>query len=380
MTRGPNLAEVKALLQDRILDLCKDLLPSGEQHHGGYWLAKNPHRNDKRPSLVVYTTARVPGAWKDFGAEQFRGDVILLIQFVERLADTKEALRWARRWLNIEQADDESFRRVAIAAAVKQQKRAERDAAKLKKDRGRAFALWLNARKDRQPEAETYFREARGLDLSLLPKWPGAVRFDPAMPYFELAVRDARGAILRPPPEFPGIVTMLTDRDGTNGAIHRIFLKPDCTDKAELGCDSKGRPWPQRLCWPSYAGFMGRIWNGDGDMPIREAVKQGVVTDLVITEGLEDALAVAISDPAKRVWMGVSLSNLAHAYVDLPCIGDVFVWADNDWGKPQALADLGRAVAALRMRAPKKRIEVVRAPGGPGGTAKDANDLIRGRS
>lgn len=352
MTRGPNLAQVKALLQEKIIDLCGDLLPTGKQHAGGYWLAKNPHRDDKRPSLVVYTTSRVPGAWKDFGAEQFRGDVILLIQFVERLADTKEALRWARRWLGIEGADEESFKRVAIAAVAKQQKRAESDEAKLKKDRGRAFGVWLQARKDRQPEAVTYFN-ARGLDIDQLPKWPGPIRFDPAMPYYELAVRDARGGIIRPPPEFPGLATILTDREGTNGALHRTFLSADCTDKADLGKDAKGHDRPARLCWPSYAGYVARIWNGEGDMPIREAIKHGVVTDLVICEGVEDALAVAISDPSKRVWSAVSLSNLAHCYIDLPCIGDVQVWADNDWGKSQALADLGRAVAALRRRAPR---------------------------
>ncbi|SEK36184.1 Toprim domain-containing protein [Bosea lupini] len=369
------IAEVKALLQERIEELCERLIPTG-QHKTGYYLARNPHRDDKKPSLVIATTKREPGAWKDWGAETYRGDVLDLIQFVERLTDTRAAMKWALGWLGKEDVDPEQFRRVTYKAIQGRQRKAEDEMKRLKKDRGRALGMWLAARKDFQPEADRYFR-ARHLDLSRLPKWPGAIRFEPKMPYSQLAVRDQRGGIVRPAPELPCITTLLTDRDNLNGALHRIYLNVDCTDKVDLGLDPKGEAYPPRLCWPAYSGFVGRIWNGDGDMPIRDAIKHGVVNDLVICEGVEDALAVAISEPSMRVWAAISLSNLAHCYIDLPCIGDVFVWADNDWGKPQAMKALDAALAALKTRAVGRRIEVVRAPGARNGSGpKDANDLI----
>lgn len=371
------IAEVKALLQERIGELCERLIPTG-QRKTGYYLARNPHRDDKKPSLVIYTDKREAGAWKDFGAEQYRGDVLDLIQFIERLTDTRAAMKWALGWLGKEDVDPDQFRRVTYKAIQGRQRKAEDEMRRLKKDRGRALGLWLSAQKGPTPEAETYFRHG-GLDMSMLPKWPGAIRFEPRMPYSALAVRDQRGGIIRPAPELPCIVTLLTDRDNQNGALHRTYLTPDCTGKVDLGLDPKGEPWPPRICWPAYTGFIARIWNGDGDMPIRDAIKHGVVNDLVIAEGVDDGVACAIAEPAMRIWSALSLSNLAHAYVDLPCIGDIYVWADNDWNKPQAMKGFDAALAALKTRANGRRIEVVRAPGARDGSGpKDARDLMRG--
>jgi DNA primase len=114
------------------------------------------------------------------------------------------------------------------------------------------------------------------------------------------------------------------------------------------------------------------IWRGQSGLPVRQANEAGIADSLVLTEGIEDALSVALSAPDCRVWAVGSLGNLAA--IALPaCAYEVIVFADNDWAKPEAEKQLAKAMQALGYQ--NRRVRLARSPEG-----KDANDLLRGQA
>lgn len=115
---------------------------------------------------------------------------------------------------------------------------------------------------------------------------------------------------------------------------------------------------------------MVHLWRGETGLPPREAQRQGLWDELVITEGIEDGLSVAIACPSYRVWVAGTLGNIEC--VRLPeCCGGVIVAVDNDWGNPQAAKTLERGLAALA-RQGRREVKVTRSPIG-----KDVNDALR---
>jgi hypothetical protein len=59
------------------------------------------------------------------------------------------------------------------------------------------------------------------------------------------------------------------------------------------------------------------------------------------------------------------------SYEPPACASEIIVAADNDWNKPQAMANLTRAVE--RLRTFERPVKISRSPEG-----KDFNDLVRG--
>ena len=91
-----------------------------------------------------------------------------------------------------------------------------------------------------------------------------------------------------------------------------------------------------------------------------------------MTEGIEDALTLAIARPDCRVWAAGSLSLMG--LLDWPgCASAVVLAADNDWDKPEAVAAFERVEAHWRAQANGRPVAVIRAALG-----KDFNDMARG--
>ena len=145
-------------------------------------------------------------------------------------------------------------------------------------------------------------------------------------------------------------------------AVHRTWLARDGRGKAPVT--------PNKKIWPSFTGAAIHLARGETGLPAEDAVKRGMVDRLLICEGIEDGLSVALAAPELRVWAAGTLGNLAH--VKIPdCCHEVIVAADNDWGKPQAEALLKRGIEALA--AQRRPVRVARAAIG-----KDFNDQLRG--
>jgi hypothetical protein len=348
--------EVKALLKLRIAELCKHLLPDGYRS-GRYWMARNPTRHDRHAgSFWVVLSGTAAGAWKDSaGGDRDKGDVIGLIAYIHR-TEFKEALGWARGWLGLADMPAALKRQQLLQAQARRETEEKRDAQKLLDERRKAKGVWLYCKHKTLlgTVAETYLT-GRHIPLRVLPRQPGALRFSPEQWHPE-----SRKA-------WPAIVAAMTGAGGDIVAIHRTFLALDGSGKAPID--------PQRKIWPRFKGTGAAIhlWRGETGISHIDAHKQGLWDTLVITEGFEDGLSVAVACPEYRVWCAGTLGNIAE--LTLPeCAGEVIVCADNDWGKPEAAQALERALTALaRQGRPGQRIvKTARSLVG-----KDVNDALR---
>ena len=91
--------------------------------------------------------------------------------------------------------------------------------------------------------------------------------------------------------------------------------------------------------------------------------------DVLITEGIEDGLSLALACPKRRVLVAVSLANMKNVWLPEQ-ITAVTLCADNDT-HPKTIEAFENAVAAHQ--AAGRRVKIARSPRG-----KDFNDLLRG--
>lgn len=352
---------IKALLVDRLEQLAAELVPDGSRS-GHYWIGRCPWRGDRSAGSfwVNLAGAKVPGSFKDAASGE-KGDVLTLIQKACGLADFRATMDWSRSWLGIS-ADmtGDDRRRLAERQRLEAARREADHAAKIGQDRARAASLF-RASKSRPflgSPADLYL-QGRGIDVRRLGRMPGVLGWLPDARHVETGL------------SFPVMVAGMQDAARQIVAVHRTFVAPDGAGKAPLGCDARGREHKARKVWPGeLSGAVIRLWRGGSGLDEREAARHGVLDTLVLVEGVEDGLAVALSRPDARVWCAYSLGNLAH--VRLPaCCDEVIVCADNDWGKPQAQRAFKDALSALTAQG--RPVSVARSPIG-----KDVNDCLRG--
>lgn len=347
--RHAETADIKALLQARIEALARDIAPEGSRS-GKYWIAKCPWRADRKAGSFWISLRGAPGAWRDEASGE-KGDVFKLIERSQGLAKFQDVAAWARNWLGMGPALDPGAVQKAKARIEYDRDKADaRDAQKLAENRNRAQSLWLKcvAHLEGSP-VETYLN-SRGIWLGELERVPGCLRWHPCLQHYE-AKR-----------VFPAMVVLMTGADDKVAAIHRTWIAPDGSGKAPVE--------PVRKIWPSFSGATMRLARGETGLSAIEATRRGMVDKLILCEGVEDGLSLAVACPGYRVWAAGSLGNLAN--IKLPdCCAEVIVAADNDWGKPQAEKLLKRGLEALA--AQRRPVKVARSSIG-----KDFNDALRG--
>jgi Toprim domain len=340
--------QIKALLIGRVEELARTLVPDGSRQ-GHYWIGRNPTRADKLPGSF-WIALRRPCAWRDEATDE-QGDLLSLIGYVTGEAEFGKILAWARKFLGVGDLDAEQYRKRAAVAVVQQQEQAFEDQARLADDRRRAFGIYLAARK--RPfagsPAEIYLTQ-RGIAIAGLKRMPQALGWLPDVFHPD---GDQR---------WPVMVAGLSDASGAIVAVHRTWLAPDGMGKAPVR--------PVRKIWPSYRGCAVRLWRGESGMSVAAAERAGHRDTLVLVEGIEDGLSVALAMPGYRIWCVGALGNFA-AIVVPRCCRDVIVCVDNDWGNPQARNTIDRGLAALSRQGVDVR--VARSPVG-----KDVNDALIG--
>lgn len=372
-----DFGEIRQKLIADIVALCRDLVPGG-RISGKYWIGKNPTRADKHAgSFWVLISGPATGAWRDEagirGVDD--GDVVKLVQYCKRLPDLKETRQECLKWLGLSSVGGKPISPAEIArrdreraASIAVQEKAEA-AARAKNAKG-AFAMWLKAQELTPANypgslVDIYMKD-RAIDLvaGMIAKkrpLPGCIRFFPVHDY-----HTADGELIA----LPCIPVLMSGPDGKPRGLHRTWMRPDGRGKAELPDPKENKP---RKIWPAgWQGSVMRIAKGAGQHSPEEAARRGLSAPLIVTEGLEDALACALAMPDRRVWAAGTLGNIGLVPV-LPCVSSITVCADNDWGKGQAEAALDTAIAALRKHG--KPVYVARSPRG-----KDMNDLLKGET
>jgi hypothetical protein len=223
--------------------------------------------------------------------------------------DKAEALRWARAWLGL------SDRPPPAATHTPPPPPLPRTAApELGRDfSGKARALWLHALPIADTPAAQYLR-GRGISLAALGRAPQALRFRPDVWCSERH---------EPAPAMLGAIT----RGGRIIGCHRTFLAPGPAGrwmKANIAA-------PKKVLGQVGGGFI-PLWRGASGRPIREAQEGETVA---ITEGIEDALTIALHRPEWRVLAAVSLGNMTNLQLP-PALNDIVLVWDRDGDHPSA--------------------------------------------
>jgi hypothetical protein len=318
-------------------------------------------------------------SWKNYTTDE-KGRSLELIAYCQgwyhlQNRGGKEAARFAMERLGLGNVPAEQLARDRMQAAVASARDATRAAAELDRRRRSAFATFINAVSVLDTPAETYLREIRGIDLRAAPFIgprggniaPNCLRFVASHKYIR---RDRTGAKVSESLH-PCLIAACVDRNMKIGAIHQTFLRPDGRGKADLAPAPDGAPQPARKVWPESAGFVIPLWSGEGHLSVKEAAANGVVETLTLTEGVEDGLSAVLAAPHLRTWAMISLSNMANVAPRLPeFVEAVIVHRQNDWEKPQAVAQFDRGLAAIRDSG-RLVAEVAAADG------KDLNDTLR---
>lgn len=355
-----DIADIKALLIERLDALVGELVP-GAIAKGDHWEARSPLRVDRRSgSFCVWRRGKVAGGWKDFASDE-KGDVLDLVACVRcgaNVPPTREdrvaAIKWAKGWLGLAVADPAELARVREKAKRQASAAQLREVEERKRKRRRAHEIWMSGRDWRGSPVEAYLR-ARGVDVERIGAWDDGLRYAPRLSHWvESHVGPAMlGAFRHPKSGFSG--------------LHATFLLPDGSGKADLD-----RP---KLMMGSVAGAAIRLTRGESERTLEElesdvrAIGRGCAGELALCEGIEDAVTVAAARPELRCWAVGSLGNLG-AQPASAAISAYLVCADNDWGKPAAVASFEKQIAALKRHGVP--VAVARAHAG-----KDMNDLAR---
>lgn len=333
-------------LAARMEELCRQLLPAGRRD-GREWCVGSA-RGEPGQSCRICLSGAKRGVWSDFADDGSRGDALDLVAAVLFADDKRQALAWSRSWLGYDGGDARALahtrRAVAEAAEAPQADQDDGEWAKW------AMKVWLGARPViRGTPAERYLK-GRGIDLEgTLGRQPRALRFHP-----ELWHRPSGRA-------WPALVAAINDGDGRHVAVHRIWLEA----RAD-GTVGKAPVTDPKMTLGRYRGGSIRLWKGADGKPLAKAPEGSTV---VISEGIEDGLVLAMARPDLRYLASVSLSNMA-AVVLPPAISTVVLYLDNDGDNAKAAKAVERAVAAHR--AAGRRVCLAR----PSAEYKDANALL----
>lgn len=148
-----------------------------------------------------------------------------------------------------------------------------------------------------------------------------------------------------------GMVACVVDARGKFVGIHRTYLKPDGSGKADVRAAKK-------MLGATHGGYV-RLYDP-------------VLGTLAIAEGIETALSIRMAMPNMGVWAALTLGNLG---APLPTsVREVILCADADNKDPRAAeAQVQKAARAHMTSVAARVVRIARPPQG-----KDFNDLVRG--
>ena len=353
---------VREALQDRILQLVSDLGIREQPDRNGLIHPLNPNRDDRKPgSFVIWTRGDSGvGAWKDYACGD-KGDVFDLIQYLAkpRPASKIDVYWWALNWLGWERHEVRSQAEDAAARERRERERrafeARRAAAEADMSR-RLFGLWLGLPAIRDTPAWRYLCEARNLPMDRLAHPPGALRWAREVDWID----PETGEVFT----WRNVMVSAMTRGKVVTGLHRTFLAPDGSGPDPVK-KAQGKH-KTMIGHPSGAAI--RLSPGPSGLSPTKAAAAGRRDPLIICEGIEDGLTLALARPDCRVWAAGSLSLMG--LIDWPeCAAAVVLAADNDWEKPEAVRAFERVEAHWRQQAQGRPVHVVRSRAG-----KDFND------
>ena len=256
---------------------------------------------------------------------------------------------------------DTPANRAEIEAKRIARQKSEEESARQRQESARG--LWHHAAPMKGTPAQAYL-ESRGIDFARLGKFPGAIRYRHDCWNAELGRK------------IPAMVTAIIDLSGKHVATHRTFLEHDGTGwkKARLETD--------KSILGQFKGAAMPIHKGQHQHTLRD-IPAG--TPVYVSEGIEDALTIAMAEPQRRVLAAGTLDKIGSLILP-PQAGNLIIvgqWDKRrDDGKRSAVDALEDQIALQQQQADAqasddgevRRVQIIWPPQG----YKDFNDVLRG--
>lgn len=341
----PTFDEIIQSLQARPLDVAQRYAPGGYVDGGRYW-ALDPGRQDtKIGSFYVGLGGQYMGRWRDEVTGEM-GDMLDLIQRATNM-DRGAAVQEAKQFLGIAsetpKARELRLRQEQRARAAQASAAREEVAKRAKRSRD-AQGIFLASHERLSGTPVAAYLKSRAICLDQLGRTPHSLRYHPKLRYYLIDKSD--GVVHEG--EYPAMVAAIYAGhiDGKTPqfiGVHKTYLA-----KSAAGIWTKAPVPKAKLLWGSKKGGYIRVWAGIGPRggkgaPISRAPAN---SKLYITEGIEDALSVAMLDRTRRVAAAIDLGNIREMRLP-PQITQIVLVADND-PKPEQTQQIDRAVDVFR--------------------------------
>ncbi len=329
MTTQITVREIKSLLQQQCPALLRELVPHMVRE-GNVYCAPNPQRAEKRgKSFKIWAE----GQWKEYDNGDC-GDIIDLIAYAAGGFAPKDragrtfAIEWAKKRLGLDTGNRQVLARARKDAAACNAKARQDDYAREERIRRRVWQILGGARPLKDTHVAAYLA-ARGIFLDAIPSYTGLLRWHPHLEHW---THDTKK-------QFPAMIAPVIQPDGVAAGVHCTFLDREKPQKAAGVTSAK-------LMLGIIAGGIVPISHGSSGLKISQANAELRADPVILAEGVETALSLAMAVPEARVWACLSLSNLANAPVQMPCVCEVIVALENDI-KPQAVRLREKVLDAL---------------------------------
>jgi hypothetical protein len=348
------ISDVVGGLRARIEALAQELLPGGHRE-GDEWVDARRAHGGLGDSMKVKIRGPGAGTWGHFGAAK-GGDALDLVAYINFGGDKKAAWRWSLNWLGLD-----TSKPAPQATRPAPPPKPTQDIDDGRRDAG--FRLWLEAREAIAGTPVERYLAGRGIALAALARPPSALRFHHRMPYWDPPARDGERPILRG--HYPAMVALVAGepsaRAGHFVALHKTYLAVHSDGRV-----TKADVPKPKMVYGRMKGGSIRLTRGTSNKGFNAAPPGDVVA---ITEGIEDALTVAIAAPELRVVAAVSLANMRNVWLP-DNVAEVILVADNDGANEIAAKALD--IAARTHFAAGRRVRIARPPAG----VKDVNELL----
>lgn len=336
------LGQIVDMLEERLDRLVFEFWPGAETHGGVIYC--NPKPGDLGSFQVYLLTKgkQTAGRWNRFSQKR-GGNVLNLIAYglsgeTEHVpASYGPTILWAKQWLGLDRPEtdaerrrrEERFERRRRQNEAKRLRAVERTAEHVAEIRRGASPI---DRAAGDGPVRRYLEIGRGFDIGAIAHWCAPLRFHPDLWNWE-----ARGS-------WPAMVADVIDGETLRAgrAVHCTFLAADCAGKAPIGRKAK------LMRGPTGGGFV-PITLGESGLSFREAEEAGVLSDLLVCEGIETGHGLACGASEPRIWAALSLGNigaLAPLIARARSIASVVVALENDVS-PDALRNRDAVLAAL---------------------------------
>lgn len=323
---------LRALDQDlakNIDALVQRLFGGAAEKQGAYWALDDIRGGAPKNggSLKIWRAGKKQGEWYDFAAGKGGSPIGLCIRAPRGGAgNAREGIAFARSFLGLgDETPTEKAKREARAAAERRRREAD-DAAESERKRKAALRRWLEGVPLAGTLGEDYLAR-RAIPLAALARPPRALRFHPSMIFPDDG--RARPCILGAVAGERGFLT-----------VHRHWI-----ERRADGDAWKADVVEPKRSYSSCHGGLIAIARGDSGKRYRELPDGEWI---YASEGIEDALSIALAAPEARVVAAVALSHLGAMFVPPQAAG--IVWHRHRGDPDEAVRQYERQAEALARR------------------------------